>query len=101
MTDEKDKMDLEFIQLVMGLHGSAWMMLGKVANPMTGKMDKSLDGAKATIDTLMMLKRKTKGNLAKEESDFLSNTIQQLQINYVEESKSKPATDEKKEETKD
>jgi hypothetical protein len=86
--EDKDKVfELHFIQLVMGLHGSAWMMLGKVMNPSTGKMEKSLEGAKASIDTLMMLKEKTKGNLSKAEEDFLSNTIQQLQLNFIEESK--------------
>lgn len=101
MSDEATKMDLEFMQLVMGLHGSAWMMLGKVANPMTGKMDKNIDGAKATIDTLMMIQRKTMGNLSKEEEKFLSNTIQQLQLNYVEEARSKPNEPVQKDESKD
>ncbi|MFH1849036.1 MAG: DUF1844 domain-containing protein [archaeon] len=79
--------DPEFIQLVIGLQSSAWMLLGKVANPMTGKTECSLEAAKATIDTLLMLKEKTRGNLSKDEEDLLSNAIQQLEINYVEETK--------------
>jgi hypothetical protein len=75
----------EFLQLVIGLHGSAWMLLGKVANPMTGKVERNLDAAKATIDTLAMLKEKTRGNLSKDEGDYLSNILQQLQLNYVDE----------------
>lgn len=83
--DEKEKFEAIFMQLVMGLQGSAMMLLGKVANPITGKIEKNLDAARATIDTLMMLKEKTKGNLGKVEEDYLNNTISQLQLNYVEE----------------
>lgn len=78
-------MDKEFVQLVIGLQGSAWIMLGKMANPMTGKIEKNLEGAKATIDTLLMLKEKTKNNLSKEEENLLSSAINDLQLNYVDE----------------
>ena len=74
-----------FLQLVVGLQGSAWMLLGKVANPMTGKIEKNLDGAKQTIDTLEMLKEKTKGNLNKQEEELLNQALSQLQINYIAE----------------
>jgi hypothetical protein len=98
MEDKEIKFEAQFMQLVMGLHGSAWMMLGKVMNPMTQKMEKDLVGAKASIDTLMMLQAKTKGNLSKTEEDFLSNTIQQLQLNYIEETKSEAVKEEPKKE---
>jgi len=82
--DDKEKHEAMFMQLIMGLQSSAWMLLGKVANPVTGKVEKNIEGAKATIDTLMMLKEKTKGNLSKVEEDYINNTISQLQLNYVE-----------------
>lgn len=85
MVDESEFYSAHFIQLVLGLQGSAWMLLGKVANPMTGKEEKNLDAAKATIDTIMMLREKTKGNLSKDEEEVLSNVLQQLQLNYVDE----------------
>ena len=78
MEDDKKLYEAQFMQLVMTLQSSAWMMLGKVTNPATGKIEKHLDAAKATIDTLMMLKEKTRGNLSKTEEDFLSNALQQL-----------------------
>jgi len=83
--EEKEKNEAIFMQLIMGLQSSAWMLLGKVANPMTGKVEKNLEAAKGTIDTLIMLKEKTKGNLTKVEEDYINNTINQLQLNYVEE----------------
>jgi hypothetical protein len=99
MEDTETKFEVVFMQLVMGLHGSAWMMLGKVMKPLTGKMEKDLGGAKASIDTLMMLQAKTRGNLSKTEEDFLSNTIQQLQLNYIEEIKLEGVKEEIIEET--
>ncbi len=87
--EEKENFDAIFMQLIIGLQSSTWMLLGKVANPITGKIEKNLEAAKGTIDMLMMLQAKTKGNLTKVEEDYLSNTINQLQLNYVEESKEK------------
>lgn len=87
--EEKEKNEIIFMQLVMGLQSSAWMLLGKVANPITGKVEKNLEAAKATIDTLMVIKEKTKGNLTKLEEEYLSNTVNQLQLNYVEEKNKK------------
>lgn len=106
MEDEEKMQEALFMQLVVGLQSSGWMMLGKTPNPITGKIEKDLDAAKATIETLRMLKTKTRGNLSKTENDYLSNSIQQLQLNYVEESKiertkSKEDVKENKEENND
>lgn len=84
----------EFMQLVIGLQGSCWMLLGKMANPVTGKQERDLDAAKSVIDTLLMLKEKTRGNLSKEEQSVLDLALQQLQLNYVDEL-SKPDSPEK------
>lgn len=91
--DEKEE---HFFQLVLGLQSSAWMLLGKIANPMTGKIEKNLEAAKSTIDTLIMLKEKTKGNLKKEEEELINGALQQLQINFISE-KEKPLNDKKAE----
>jgi hypothetical protein len=84
---EKDEIEEYFYQLVLGLQSSAWMLLGKIANPMTGEVERNLEGAKATIDTLRMLKEKSKGNLTKEEDQLLTGSISQLEINYIAEAK--------------
>jgi hypothetical protein len=98
---EDERIKLKFMQLVAGLQSSAWMMMGKIANPLTGKIEKNLSAAKETIDTLLMLEEKTKGNLSKEEEDFINNSVQQLEINYIEEVKKREnASTEKKEEEK-
>ena len=99
-------MDQIFIQLVAGLQSAAWMSLGKVANPITGKIEKQLEVAKFHIDTLEMLRDKTKGNLSEEESKVLHDLLTELQVNYVDEAtikendKEEPKAEEKKEEPK-
>lgn len=74
-----------FLQFVFGLMQSGMMQLGKIVNPVTGKIEKDLSAAQSTIDLLMMLREKTRGNLDKTESDMLNNAISTLQLNYVDE----------------
>ena len=82
---EKQKNEILFMQFVMGLSHSGMMQLGKVMNPMTQKIEKDLIGVQATIDLLVALREKTKGNLSKVEEDLLTNSISTLQLNYVDE----------------
>jgi|SRR3989338_2445539 len=103
---EEDNNDFEeshFLQLVYSLQSSAWFLLGKVMNPMTGKAEKDLGGAKAVIDTLLMLKNKTKGNLSANEQKLIDTAISNLELNYVEElekesNQEKESADAKKQE---
>ena len=103
---EEDNNDFEeshFLQLVYSLQSSAWFLLGKVMNPMTCKAEKDLGGAKAVIDTLLMLKNKTKGNLSANEQKLIDTAISNLELNYVEElekesNQEKESADAKKQE---
>ena len=83
-----------FLQLVFSFQQAAWMQLGKIANPISGKIEKNLDAAKMSIDMLIMVKEKTKGNLDTEEEKILANAITELELNYVAESK-KETSDKK------
>lgn len=74
-----------FVQFVFGLMQSGMMQLGKLMNPVTHKLEKDLPAAQSTIDLLVMLREKTRGNLNKTESDLLNNAISSLQLNYVDE----------------
>lgn len=71
-----------FEKLVFILYTQGWEQLGKIPNPITGKIEKKLEEARFTIDLLDMLKEKTKGNLTEDESRFLEYSISQLKINY-------------------
>ena len=83
MTDEKKKQ--LFFSLIYSFQMQTMMQLGKLANPVTGTIEKELDGAQVTIDMLDMLKEKTKGNSSEEEIRFLDQVIADLKLNYVEE----------------
>ena len=45
----------------------------------------TLEHAKIYIDTLDMLQAKTKGNLSEYEEKFLTETLKDLKLNYVDE----------------
>jgi len=85
--DERLLEEIQFMQVVSMFADSVMQHLGKVSNPLTKKIERNLDAAKVTIDILMMLKRKTKGNLNKKEEMFLADTLSNLQMNYVDELK--------------
>lgn len=74
-----------FIQLVIQNQQLALMSLGKLENPVTNKFEKNLDFAKMAIDTLDMLKEKTKGNLSEYEEQFINETLKELKLSYVTE----------------
>ena len=49
-----------FTSLVIMLSSSAWVSLGKIADPLSGETKKDLEGSRYTIDTLVMLRNKTR-----------------------------------------
>jgi len=79
-----DMMSALFAQLVMQQANMAMMLLGKVAHPETGKVIKDIDAARLFIDQLEMLEAKTKGNLTKEESALLKQSLMSLRLGFVE-----------------
>lgn len=86
MTDQPE-IDIQFYQLVISLQSQAWQSLGKVASPMTGKIERNMEQAKFSIDMLEMFQRKTKGNLSDEEKKLLEHALYELRMNYLDESK--------------
>ncbi|MBS1271333.1 MAG: hypothetical protein MAGBODY4_00462 [Candidatus Marinimicrobia bacterium] len=90
MADEQQQQigqDELFSYLVSTFYSSAWMQMGKMANPMTDKVEKDMEQAQFTIDLLDMLKEKTEGNLSEDESKLLTRAIKELKMNYMEEKK--------------
>lgn len=77
--------ELMFIQYISALVNSGMQLLGKIMNPTTGKMEKNLEGAQATIELLSLLKEKTKTNLTSNEEAILSEGLANLQLNYADE----------------
>ena len=73
-----------FASLIVMFSSSAWMGLGKIADPVSGEVKKDLAGARYSIEVLAVLREKTKGNLSKEEERLLNGIIADLQANYAE-----------------
>ncbi len=73
-----------FSSLVVSLSSTAWIGLGKIVDPLTGKLKVDLKSAKYSIDTLIMLREKTRGNLTEDEKRLLDSVIADLQANYAE-----------------
>jgi len=83
--EEKWSNEMLFIQLVMQNHQMALMSLGKIENPVLGKKEKNIDFAKLSIDTLDMIKEKTKGNLSEYEEKFLDESLREVRLAYLSE----------------
>ena len=81
-----------FLQLVLGLQQSGMMSLGKLMNPISRKIERHLDVAKDTIDTLAALEARTRGNLEPDELRVLQQVLTELRMNYVDEVKKAGAT---------
>lgn len=80
----QDRLSALFAQLVMQQANMAMMLLGKVAHPESGEVVKDIDAARLFIDQLEMLDLKTKGNLTKEESALLNQSLMSLRLAFVE-----------------
>jgi len=75
--------EVNFNSLIFSLSSSALINLGEIADPATGQKQKDLPLAKHTIDTIAMLKDKTKGNLDPEEQRFMDTILADLRWRYV------------------
>lgn len=97
MNETESKIDQHLFQLVLSLQMAAMQNMGKIMSPVTGKIERSLDQARMSIDMLNMISEKTKGNLNDEEDKFISNILHELRLNYTDEaSKPDPQPEEQK-----
>jgi hypothetical protein len=83
-TAPQDLPPVDFASFVMMLTNNVMVFLGQVPNPLTQQPQVDLAQARHTIDILMMLREKTRGNLTTEEDRFLQELLPQLQIAYVQ-----------------
>jgi len=80
-----DAMEINFINYVSSLAFQALIFLGELPNPLDdSKLEKNLPQAKFLIDTLIMIREKTKNNLTPEEDNLISATVYELQMKFVE-----------------
>jgi len=74
-----------FLQLLAMFQIAAMQQMGKRPNPLTNEIERDLQQAKASIDVLEMLERKSKGNLSEIERGFIEKILFELRMNYVDE----------------
>jgi hypothetical protein len=72
----------DFSFFISSLAMQASIALGAMAHPITNKVEPNLSHAKLIIDTLVMLKEKTTGNLTTDEDSLLDRLVFGLQQQY-------------------
>lgn len=86
-TDEEAGQEPEeanpFMSLVHSLAAQCLLALGAIAPPDAKQITVDIEQARYLVDTLMMLREKTKGNLTPEEEGFLTEALAELQRGYV------------------
>ena len=100
MPDKPDQQDALFVNLVLIFQNAAMQQMGKISNPVTGKIERNLEQARFSIDVIDMLKAKTRGNLSSDLEKLLDSTLTNLRMNYVDEANKETPNEEgeKKEE---
>lgn len=77
--------EVTFSNFIFSLSTTAMFHFGDFPDPVTKKSGKNLAAAKHTIDTLDMIKNKTRGNLDQDEQRLLEGIIYELKMRYVKE----------------
>ena len=75
---------LSFFDFVTSLGIQALIRMGEVKTSETEEAKVDLEAAQETIDLLLMLKEKTKGNLSSEEERLLNSLVADLQLRFVQ-----------------
>lgn len=77
--------ELDFSTFILSLSTSALYQMGQVPDPETGRLstpDRTL--ARHAIDTLEMLRVKTRGNLDPDEEKLFASLLYELRMKFVE-----------------
>jgi hypothetical protein len=69
--------------LATSLGVQAMIAMGALANPVTGKVEVSLEHAKHAIDTIDLLLEKTAGNRTPVETQILEGLLHELRMGYL------------------
>lgn len=75
MAESADTLDRRFMDFVLFQAQNAGLFLGKIPNPATGQTSINLRAAQSVLESLEMLREKTRGNLVQAERDFLDKAL--------------------------
>jgi hypothetical protein len=76
--------EITFSSFILGLSTQALMYLGEIPSPQDKQPHQDLPAAQQMIDVLGVLRKKTVGNLDKNEEQLLDNILFDLRMKYVE-----------------
>jgi len=74
---------INFSTFILSLNTAALIHLGELPDPITNEKKINLVLAKQTIDTLEILREKTKGNLTPEEERLLHTILYELKVKFL------------------
>ena len=80
--------EIDFSGFVLSLATTGMVHLGAIPDPVSGKREENLPGARQMIAVLTVLREKTRGNLTSEESKLLDGLIYEMQMGVMRQSKS-------------
>jgi Domain of unknown function (DUF1844) len=75
---------VDFSGLILSLAHATMMHLGQIPDPSGRPVPADLELARHTIDTIAMLKEKTKGNLSPEEQKLVDTALTELRMAFVQ-----------------
>ena len=78
-----EEFQMTFDKFIASLYMTALMQLG-LLHEQGGQPRVDVIGARQTIDTLVLLRDKTKGNLTPQEDTLMANSLYEVQMAYVE-----------------
>ena len=91
MNEIPKDIDQHLAQLIISLQMGSMQQMGKVASPVTGKIERDMTISQTAIDLIAMLERKMAGNLSDEEKKLISHVLYELRMNFLDESKKQQA----------
>ena len=84
MTEKGEgSVEVSFNLFISSLMMQGMVALGEAENPVTKTREFNKMHAQFIIDTLSMLREKTKNNLTKEETDMLEGILYELRMRFV------------------
>ncbi len=84
---EPSRNEVLFVQLVAMFQFAAMQQMGKIANPVTGKIERDLEQARLSIDMIEMLQARTQAGRTPGEAEILDKVLFELRMNYIDECK--------------
>lgn len=82
--ETKAQRAVDFSSFILSLSSTAFIHLGEMQDPLTGRVEVKLDAARQVIDMLDMLRAKTRGNLDPQEEEFFGGILYELKMKYAQ-----------------